>query len=153
MPSTPPGTVMVSTVPGTSGSLASYCTSEGDSAAHRPGTSGDKVGIGLLGARSVENCTEMVDALSTLLPVGAVCTTVRSGGGLATVAEATGEGGRETRIKPTAARPRTRVEAPMTHRRAPVRSRLGACFPEAMETGVYQRVCALMLVATPIWRR
>ena len=29
MPFTPPGTVMVSTVPGTSGSLASYCKSGG----------------------------------------------------------------------------------------------------------------------------
>ena len=101
----------------------------------------------------MENSTEMVDALSTVLPVGAVCTTVRSGGGFAVVADAAGEWGRETRMKPTAARPRTSVEAPMSHRRAPVRSLLGACFPGAMGTGVYQGFCALMLVASSIWRR
>jgi hypothetical protein len=143
---------MVSTVPGTRGSVAWYCRSEGDSAAHRPGTAGDSVGIGLFGARSVENCTEMVDALSTLLPVGAVCTTVSRGGGFAVVADATGAWGREITMNPIAATPRTKVEVPMTHRRAPVRFVLGECLPVAMGRGVYQWVYGFKQAERSIWQ-
>src|SRR6185437_4096032 len=77
----PPGTVMVSDAPGTSGPLAWYCNSEGDRTAHDPATGGFREGIGLLGARSVENCTEIVEPASTLVPLGETEVTAKAGGG------------------------------------------------------------------------
>ena len=77
----PPGTVMVSVAPGTSGPVAWYSSSDGDSTAHAPGTGGLRVGIGLPGARSVESCTVMVDPAATLVPVGVTEVTVRATGG------------------------------------------------------------------------
>ena len=78
-PVAPPGTVTVSVAPGTSGPEASYWRTDGDRTAQVPATGGLKVGIGLPGARSVENCTEMVDPAATLVPVGDTETTVRAG--------------------------------------------------------------------------
>ena len=53
-----------------------------------PATGGLSVGSGLLGARSVENCTVMVEPAATLVPVGETDETVSAGGGLAEVAAA-----------------------------------------------------------------
>ena len=79
---------MVSVAPGTSGPVAWYCSSDGDSTAHEPGTAGLRVGIGLPGARSVENCTAMVDPAATFVPVGVTEVTVRATGGAVGVAAA-----------------------------------------------------------------
>src|ERR1700722_8964556 len=87
-PEAPPGTVTVSAAPGTSGPLAWYSSSEGDSTAHTPATGGVSVGMGLPGARLVENCTATVDPAATLAPDGDTDTTVRAGGGADGVAEA-----------------------------------------------------------------
>ncbi len=87
-PEGPPGTVTVSVAPGTSGPVAWYSSNDGDSTAQAPATGGLSVGIGLFGARSVENCTVMVEPAATLAPVGETDETVRAGGGLAEVAAA-----------------------------------------------------------------
>ncbi len=60
----------VSVAPGTSGPLAWYSSNDGDNTAHEPATGGLSVGIGLPGARSVENCTVTVEPAATLAPVG-----------------------------------------------------------------------------------
>ena len=52
----------------------------GQSTAHAPATGGVRVGIGLPGARSVENWTEIVEPAATLAPVGETEATVRAGG-------------------------------------------------------------------------
>src|SRR6516165_8592494 len=82
MPPDPPGTVTVSVAPGTSGPVASYWSSEGDSTAQDPATGGLSVGRGLLGARAVERWTEIVDPATTFVPVGVTDATVNAGGGL-----------------------------------------------------------------------
>src|SRR5580692_3479382 len=87
-PDGPPGTVTVSVAPGTSGPVAWYSNSDGDSTAQAPVTGGLSLGIGLFGARSVENCTVMVEPAATLAPVGETDETVRAGGGVAGVAAA-----------------------------------------------------------------
>ena len=87
-PEGPPGTVTVSVAPGTSGPVAWYSSNDGDSTAQLPATGGLSVGSGLLGARSVENCTVMVEPAATLVPVGETEETVSAGGGLAEVAAA-----------------------------------------------------------------
>ena len=87
-PDGPPGTVTVTVPSGTSGPLAWYSSSDGDSTAHVPATGGVSVGMGLPGARSVENCTATVEPAETLAPVGETDVTVRAGGGAAGVAEA-----------------------------------------------------------------
>ena len=63
-------------------------TKDGDSTAQLPATAGLSVGSGLLGARSVENCTVMVEPAATLVPVGETEETGSAGGGLAEVAAA-----------------------------------------------------------------
>ena len=80
-PEGPPGTVTVSVAPGTSGPVAWYSSNDGDSTAQLPATGGLSVGRGLLGARSVENCTVMVEPAATLVPVGEIEETVSAGGG------------------------------------------------------------------------
>ena len=78
----------VSVAPGTSGPTAWYSSNDGDSTAHEPATGGLSVGMGLPGARSVENCTVMVDPAATLAPVGETDATVSAGGGVDGVAAA-----------------------------------------------------------------
>src|ERR1700728_1628356 len=128
-PDAPPGTVMVSVAPGTSGPLAWYSSNDGDSTAHVPVTAGLSVGIGLFGARSVEKCTVMVDPAATLVPVGETDETVRAGGGAAEVAEAWLLCIRSTATKPPAAMMSTATHTvTMTHRRVPFPVR--ACSPD-----------------------
>ena len=87
-PEGPPGTVTVSVAPGTSGPVAWYSSSDGDSTAHEPATGGLSVGSGLFGARSVENCTVIVEPAATLVPVGETEATLSAGGGVVGVAAA-----------------------------------------------------------------
>jgi len=131
MPWAPSGTVMVSCAPGTSGAVASYCKRVGDSTAHWPATAGDSVGRGLPGARSVENWTEITEPLSTLAPVGAVLSTLRTGGGVEVVAAA-GLWGRGMSANPAAATARATTATATTHRRAPRNDLFCACCPWAM---------------------
>src|SRR3984957_5921748 len=130
-PCGPSGTVMGSCAPGTSGAVASYCRSEGESTAHWPATAGVSVGRALPGARSVENWTEITAPLSTLAPVGAVLSTLRTGGGLEVVAAA-GVWGRGMRANPAAATARATMATAMTHRRAPRNDLFCTCCPWAM---------------------
>jgi hypothetical protein len=87
-PDEPPGTVIVSDAPGIRGPVAWYCSSDGDSTAHAPATGGVSVGMGLSGARSVENCTAIVEPAETPDPDGVVERTLRAGGGAVGDAEA-----------------------------------------------------------------
>src|ERR1700722_1279930 len=87
-PEEPPGTVMVSVAPGTNGPVAWYSSNDGDNTAQLPATGGLSVGIGLPGARSVENWTVTVEPAATLAPVGETESTVSAGGGADGVAEA-----------------------------------------------------------------
>ncbi len=89
---------MVSVAPGTSGPVAWYSSSDGDNTAHEPATGGLSVGIGLPGARSVENWTVTVEPAATLAPVGETESTVecgrrgrRRGGGLVAVQPVDGD--------------------------------------------------------------
>jgi len=122
--------VIVSDAPGTSGPLASYCNIEGDRTTQDPGTGGFNVGMGLLGARSVENCTEMVEPASTLVPFGETEVTVRGGGGVVGFAPALVPKW-STATKPPAARTTTTAQMVTTIH---VRDRLilAACSPEPM---------------------
>src|SRR5664280_1739693 len=88
--------------------------------------------MGLPGARSLENWTEMVEPLSTLSPVGAVATTSNGGGGVAVVAEAGEVWERGIMMNPAAATATTKAATAITHRRVPVRSFLRECFPGAI---------------------
>ncbi len=108
---------MVSTVPGTSGAVAWYCRSEGDRTAHWPATGGDSVGMGLPGARSVENWTEIVASLATLSPVGAVLTTLKARVGRPSRRTPPRWWLRGTRTNPAAATASANAPARMTHRR------------------------------------
>src|SRR5271165_5720142 len=119
-PLAPPGTVIVSVAPGTSGPVAWNSSNDGDSAAHAPATGGLRVGMGLPGARSVENCTEMVDPAATFVPVGVTPVTVRATGGAVGVAEAWLARSFSTRTKPAAATTTAATQAKrITHRRRP----------------------------------
>src|SRR5277367_6625629 len=135
-PEGPPGTVTVSVAPGTSGPLAWYSSNDGDSTAQMPATGGLRVGIGLFGARSVENCTVMVEPAATLVPVGETDETVRAGGGLAEVAAAWLLCRRSKATNPPAARMRTTtMTVTITHRRGPFLVR--TCSPD-MPSGILQ---------------
>jgi hypothetical protein len=80
--------VRVSVAPGTSGPVAWYSSKDGDKTAHVPATGGLSVGMGLPGARSVENWTITVEPADTLAPVGETESTVSAGGGADGVAAA-----------------------------------------------------------------
>ena len=60
----------------------------GDSTAQVPATGGLSVGMGLLGARLVENWTVIVEPAATFVPVGDTEVTVSAGGGAVGVADA-----------------------------------------------------------------
>src|ERR1039458_7850281 len=122
-PSTPVGplgTVTVSVAPGTSGPVAWNWSSDGDSTAQDPATAGVRVGMGLPGARSVENCTEMVDPAATFAPVGDTDATVRATGGAVGVAEASLSRAWSITTKPPAASTSAAAHtATITHARRP----------------------------------
>ena len=121
--------VSVSLAPGTSGPVAWYWSSEGDRTTHAPATGGSSVGSGVLGARSVENWTEIVEPAATLFPVGEVVTTLSAGGGLLGLAEAGVFRTCTNTTSPAAATASAAAQAArMTHRCGPLSGR--ACSPE-----------------------
>ena len=125
-PPAPPGTVTVSVAPGTSGPVAWYSSSAGESTAQAPGTAGFRVGMGLSGARSVENSTEMAAPAATLVPVGETDDTVRAGrrggrGGRRLIAPPVVDGHEASRRRRRAPR---REAARITH----IRGRLGSAY-------------------------
>ena len=135
MPLDPPGTVIVSVAPGTSGPVAWYWSSDGDSTAQLPATGGSRVGMGALGARSVENCTEMVEPAATLEPVGDMDTTLRAGGGAVGLAEAGENRTWTATTSPAAATTSATTQmVGITHHRLPFACR--TCPPWAMAGGI-----------------
>ena len=78
--------------------------------------------MGLPGARSVENCTEIVDPAATLVPVGDTDDTVSATGGAVGVAEASLSRTWSITAKPAVARTSAAAQtATTTHTRGPFR--------------------------------
>jgi hypothetical protein len=125
---------MVSVAPGTSGPVGTYCRREGESTAQDPATAGLKVGMGLPGAKFVENSTEMVEPATTLVPVGETDATVRAGGGALGVAAACVPRCSTATKPPAARRSATAQTVNTTHRRG--RFCVAACSPELMASGI-----------------
>ena len=118
----------VSVAPGTSGPVAWYSSSDGDSTAQLPATGGLSVGMRAAGREVVENCTVMVEPAATLAPVGETDETsapegaADGGSGLVAVHavdgdEATGRDGHDDH-----------ATARISHRRVPLLGR--ACSPD-----------------------
>ncbi len=68
--------------------------------------------MGLPGARSVENCTEIVDPAATFVPVGVTDATVSAGGGAVGVAAASSSRAWSITAKPAAARTSAAAHTP-----------------------------------------
>src|SRR5580658_8176514 len=119
--------------------------SEGDSTAHCPATAGVSAGMGLFGARSVENWTEMVASPATLSPLGVVLNTVNGVGGAAVVADAEVLCERRIDAYPAAATANVRAPTKKIHRRVLLGSFLRECFPVAMA----RRILPVDLAAQP----
>ena len=98
--------------------------------------------MGLPGARSVENWTEMVASPGASSPVGDVLSTRNGAGGAAVVAEAGALWLRGMKTIPAAANARVRAPTTRTQRSVFLPSFWRECFPEAMATEMLPVVLA-----------